>query len=72
MADWTVGTMLLQVYSLLVMVYDIFNLIYMVMRAGIEAFYHVFIPPRQKSVRREIVLVCYYIRSSSVHISTYT
>jgi len=50
--------MLLQLYSFLVLMYDIFCLIFMVLKATTQAFYHVFFPPRQKSVAGEIVLVC--------------
>jgi hypothetical protein len=50
--------MLLQVYSFLVLIYDIFCLIVMVIKAGTEAIFQVFFPPCQKSVAGEVVLVC--------------
>jgi hypothetical protein len=63
-ADRPLETMLLQVYSLLVFIYDVLSLIFLIMKAAIEAFYHVLFPPRQKSVGGEIVLVSNEIRSS--------
>jgi hypothetical protein len=55
--DWSAAVMLLQVYSFLVLMYDVFCLFFTVLKAAAEAFYHIFIPPRQKSVAGEIVLV---------------
>ncbi|KDR12385.1 epidermal retinol dehydrogenase 2-like [Zootermopsis nevadensis] len=49
--------MLLRVYSLLVLIYDVLSLIFLIIKASLEAFYHVFFPPHQKSVGGEIVLV---------------
>lgn len=37
--------------------YDVFCLIFMVLKAATQAFYHVFFPPRLKSVAGEIVLI---------------
>ncbi|XP_069670593.1 epidermal retinol dehydrogenase 2-like [Periplaneta americana] len=49
--------MLLRVYSLLVLMYDVMALFFLVVTAGMEAFYHLFFPPHQKSVAGEIVLI---------------
>ncbi|KAJ4426058.1 hypothetical protein ANN_27685 [Periplaneta americana] len=50
-------SMLLRVYSLLVLMYDVMALFFLVVTAGMEAFYHLFFPPHQKSVAGEIVLI---------------
>jgi hypothetical protein len=46
------------IYGFLVLVYDVLTLIFLLMRAELEAFYRVFVPPRLKPVTGEIVLVC--------------
>jgi hypothetical protein len=65
--DYTAGAMLLRLYSFLVLIYDVLSLIFLAIEAELEAFYHIFIPPRMKSVAGEIILVCHYVWVS-VHI----
>jgi hypothetical protein len=65
--DYTAEAMFLQMYSFFVVMYDVLSLIFLMITAGLEAFYRVFIPPRMKFVAGEIVLVCHYVWVS-IHI----
>jgi hypothetical protein len=65
--DYTAGAMFLQMYSFLMLIYDVVSLIFLIIEAELEAFYHIFIPPRMKCVTGEIILVCHYVWVS-IHI----
>jgi hypothetical protein len=62
--DYTAGAMFLRMYSFLVLMYDVLSLIFLLIKAGLEAFYRVFVPPLLKPVAGEIVLVCHYVWTS--------
>jgi hypothetical protein len=53
--------MFLRIYSFFVLVYDVLSLIFLVIKAGLEAFYRAFFPPYPKPVVGEIVVVCLYV-----------
>jgi hypothetical protein len=61
---YTAGAMFLRMYSFLVLICDVLSLIFVVIKAGLEAFYRVFVPPLLKPVAGEIVLVCHYVWTS--------